>query len=447
MRSKNDVLQFELKIKQVFIVVFGMVVVMLLGCNSSKEAVNIQGNGLLCVSPYKGIDLNKIVDNNRSKTLYLCDGDYVISSTLKIPSGMSLIGLGGNVRIIADYANWKFESKCNETPENIAIHVQGLANAQNIDLYYEAVNSRFENIKLLGKNNASIVSVGIYAGAATCMISKSLKSTSRHAVYGYRFDKVSISNFDTGFEIGEMWNSSVNNFFIGLCREALRIRGQAVNNTFSNLFITHPSRISTSKRDMDIGINIQGKDYSFGFKGPESNSFSNCKILLYGIGVYVDGGAVIDFVNCTIDLSRQSAVKLGGISHCSFNTCWFMAKSGSKIFELVDLKHYYFWDNIIISNSYFRGNINNDNAIFIGRKRQNIKITGCDFKGFKKNNVRIVEYFEGENYVIQNNTFSLNRPEKGGYCIYNASDKRSEHKSLRNKNNSNYSKDLALSNL
>jgi hypothetical protein len=166
----------------------------------------------------------------------------------------------------------------------------------------QSYNSQISGFTLIGKNNSSIISTGIFIG--TKLTINVAVAVNYSWILG-NMNNILVSQFDTGIHLQESNVCSYDSVKVLECRNSLLISGKSVNIYFSNCSFLNETLANTSSTADTVGVRIQSIfTYTGGVEGrPEGIAFNNC--LIYG------GNYTID-VNNVLSLSVDSCIIDGG---------------------------------------------------------------------------------------------------------------------------------------
>lgn len=244
------------------------------------------------------VQIQKAIDLNPNKTIFIPSGTFRIKKPLKIKTPIEIIGEGHRSSIIQPI------------------------NCNGIIITSSRVSLR--NLFVYGYSDNTIEYTGIYCG----------NITGNKKISDLNFDSIKLQNIHTGIQLNFVWNSVLNNVVTKvnssqhpIIDQAIKFYGQSVNNQISNSnlqtirkgeFNTLNDFKNSSPSIGGIGISIirarkpdQQNMRIQELKGPRSEGLmiTNTFIGRARIGVYSEGVLSLNISNSTIDLITQSAIK------------------------------------------------------------------------------------------------------------------------------------------
>lgn len=247
--------------------------------------------------------------NPLAKTVILPTHDIRITTKIEVPVGVSLVGVA-NARIIADYGAW-------QGTNYQALHI---ATAEGINFNGLNYAQSFENFQVIGKNNATVQSIGIsFSTPSTIAFANSVNYA---PILGH-ISKVVVSNFDTAFTIVECWNYTFRELIVLNCRVGISIVGKAVNLFFDQLNMTNFTKTYTSSVGKMYGIYFDSKfTYTDGEGRPEGIVFQNSLVYGANTNVYIYRALFVRITDCVLDGATEDCVYIVGPDNVSIKGCW-----------------------------------------------------------------------------------------------------------------------------
>ncbi|WKK58405.1 glycosyl hydrolase family 28-related protein [Sphingobacterium sp. BN32] len=296
--------------------------------------------------------IQKAIDNNPGKMIFIPSGIYLISKEINIKHGVRIVG--------EDKYSTILQSTSNNT---MRISAGGVT---------------LEKLFFYGQGNIGLSVINIRNVMLTDLLFQNVD-------YGIMFQNVwnaKLRNVDV--EINSNQNPKVKKGFV--------FSGQCVNNHISD------SQISA----MDIGIEIQKSE-----KRSEGLMLSN--VLIYGAktGLKSEGALSLQVNNCIIDLCEEYAIQTRNTAGLLVSNSWLYSK-GNQNTQAVKL--YTTWDS-----HFSASNIKTENGnavILIGDYSNNNIFSNCTIEVVNSNTEAVVfEQNTKANLLKDNNFKSLkNKP-------------------------------------
>lgn len=242
---------------------------------------------------------------------------FKITAPVTIPCGVSLIGGGGDSVIVADYASWSgldFRALIVKSREGISY---------SGDEYGQVIGQ----FSLFGRNNASVVSIGMDFSTPNTIL---VASAVNYSFYNGTVCNILVSNFDTAYSIKECWNTTFDNVYSMYCRAGILIAGKSVNLTFSEVRLTNFANANTSSVADTQGVEIRsGFHYTAGAEGrPEGIVFTpGCLIFGAHTDMYVSQCLYFRATDCIIDGATAYGIRVGTADNVIFKGCYIYASA------------------------------------------------------------------------------------------------------------------------
>lgn len=288
------------------------------------------------------------------------DADYLISTTLVLPENHSIEG--NHARLIVKNT-WVNGSNGANVPTGTMLFIK--PRQPVFDSQLDMMARFVKDLRLQGSYTFQLT--GIFAGVPDISVINQSSSVN-YAVFGCEFSNISLTYLNDGLSLGEVWECQFTHVVTGHIKNmALKIIGQAVNNTFTGcLFGT--------QGEGNYGLYMDGNTYNGSIWQPEGNMFIGGFLGEASIGVRIERGLAIKFSHVIIDLNVTNAVVGTNMNDIVFDGCYIYCTNSaialSGIFTNVNGSYVAFKTCNIIS-------VNAPYSIYINQNQNGILVDGC----------------------------------------------------------------------
>ncbi|MGJ1335525.1 glycosyl hydrolase family 28-related protein [Sphingobacterium siyangense] len=322
---------------------------------SSNQYISILDYGAVVGTSWQNakdnyIAIQKAIDNNPGRQIFIPKGLYIISKTLELKNNVSLIGEHRSSTVI------------------------------------KAVNG---GALLIKDGGISIRDLFIYGDGGVGITVTNARGTS--------LTDVQLQNVDIGIKLINSWNTKISNLDITInpnqfpkVAKGLVLEGQCVNNHLLNSQITAT----------EVGVDINSS------KGrSEGLMMSNVLISAAKTGLKCDGMLSLQLSNCIIDLCENLAFDINNTGGLLVSNCW-IASQGKVNGNAVKLSSC--WDSHFSSNNI---KCDRGKSVFLIDKgsNRNVIMNNTIELVEAKNPIFILDKNSSENMIRYNNL----KPAKG----------------------------------
>lgn len=291
--------------------------------------------------------IQKAIDRNPGKTIFIPAGIFHIQETLVIGHSMEIIGEKSNHTIFSPLDCHAFLIKSS----NVTLRNMRIKGAQNS-------NNTFTGIQSIGQKGQQL--------------------------HGLHIERVGIQNMNTGIALHYTSGALIDKVRMTIpanqgtaVREGIRFYGKCVHNSVSNCHIASDLAgitIIRAKPDAENSFDLTAMKSEIAEGLIITNSFLN-----YGnYGVRAEGVLRMNISNCTIHAARKTAIAITRSDEILLSANHISSNSNVASNPIIKLTSSS--DGVIIGNS-ITATANNDVGIYLAEGSKNCTITGNRIKG------------------------------------------------------------------